>query len=667
MYAVAGVIVGLFVGLGYKAFDVQISNGDYYREWASRQHMRTLKVPAPRGVITDIHGQELAVTVDVDSVYVNPEQVSNVATTAQALTDVLGIDLSQLELKLASRRAFVWLKRHVHTAQAQQIRKLGLAGIGLRREPRRFYPKRSLASTVIGFAGIDNVGLDGVELSQNELLTGRRVEVPVVRDASGKLMFTQVPAVVSGSAVTLTLDSQIQFIAERALAESVKKNEAKSGGTAIVLDMKGAVLAMANWPTYDPNSPKGASEAGARNHSITDAYEIGSIMKVFTIAAGLDAGVIRPDTVINVERGRYTIGRKIITDTFNDWELDVGGILKRSSNVGAVKVAQRLGAQALYEALRNYGFGAQTGIELPGERSGIVRNYKRWGSSGLSAISFGYDLTATALQVAAAMAAIGSGGVYHVPRIVERVSGGQGKLEYQRTPNSRRVMKQRTARQLTEMLALVFQKGKHGGTARSVDIEGYRAGGKTGTAHKVYNGKYTRTRYLSSFAGLAPIDNPRIAVVVIIDEPAGRHYYGSAVAAPVFGKIVTETLRYQLVPSSKPTQAASQVAVESPAALSGQTDNTTDTVMIDPGVAIEYAKFPAVPPRPDQKLDPVARQETWMVPNFTGLSISRALELATEAGVEIEVEGTGRAVSQHPPPGLAAKPKQARLVFAHVN
>ena len=660
MYATAIVILLLFLGLGYKAYDLQISQGDKYLQWARRQHMRTLKVPAPRGVIYDAKGQELAVTIDVDSVYANPEQVDNVRATAESIGTILNMDLRQLELRLASTRGFVWIKRHLQAEHAKRLKELALPGIGFRREPRRFYPMRSLASTVIGVVGVDNRGLDGIELSQNDLLAGRRVELPAVRDAAGRVMlFERAPDIVAGSSIKLTIDSQIQFIVERALERAAEKHQPKSG-TAIVMDMEGGVLAMANWPSYDPNTPFRSREVGARNYATTDTYEIGSIMKVFTVAAALDIGVVKPDTTINVEHGRYRIGRKIIRDTYKDWELDVGGVLKRSSNVGAVKIAQKLGASSLYKALRRYGFGKKTGMEIPGERAGFVRDPDRWGVSGLVAASFGYDLTATALQVVAAMAAIGSQGIYYPPRVIQEVYNASGELEYRRTPNGHRIMKQRTALQLQKMLALVFEKGKYGGTARKVEVQGYQAGGKTGTAHKVYHGKYSNTHYLSSFAGLAPIESPQIAVLVIIDEPTGGEYYGSSVAAPAFAEIASQTLRYLLVPNS-----SAQIHQPQP---SEEEEGRKQPIPGKDIAPIAYA--PLMQPIPGdirEALDPVAKQETWVVPNFIGLGIGRAVALAAQSGTSLEIEGTGRAIAQHPLPGLAVKPRQCRVLFAHVE
>ncbi|WP_428262632.1 penicillin-binding transpeptidase domain-containing protein [Haliangium sp.] len=662
IYIVGVILTAMFLGIAYRAYGLQIDQADKYRTKARRQHLRTVELPAPRGPILDIQGRELAVTADADSVYANPRQVSDANATARSVAAVLGLDVRALEASLVTRRHFVWIERHVTPEEARQLRDLELEGIYLTPEPRRFYPGKGLAGPVLGFAGIDGDGLDGLELRMDELLRGEQARVAALRDAAGRVMMADgVVKARPGATVTLTLDRAIQDVAERALADAVAEHQAKGGSLVVVDVATGGVLAMASQPTYDPNSPGRAVRTHARNRAVTDAYEIGSVMKVFTVTAALDAGVVSPEELIDVEGGSLQVGRKLIRDTYHDDVLSVAGVIKRSSNVGAVKVAARLGADELYQALARYGFGTKTGIELPGERAGKLRSPKRWGEIGLASMAFGYGMTVTALQVAAGFAAVGAGGVYREPRIIHEVRDASGRVLYQHQPIDRQVMRPETAAAMLPMLASVFDKGRDGGTARSLDPPPFPVGAKTGTARKVdpETRQYSRELYVSSFAGLAPIDDPRIAVVVLLDEPRGEHYYGAHVAGPAFVQVVDETLRYLGVPPQAGDEPRTRAQgrrtrgepSRPPAAISNAPEPTPTPAGIDgDAVAIPFA---------EATLDDLVT-----VPDFRGLGMGHALSLAREVGVELELEGTGRAVAQYPPPGPSPRPVTCRVLFA---
>jgi cell division protein FtsI (penicillin-binding protein 3) len=644
---VAGLLTLLLAAIAYRAYGLQIREADHYRLLAQRQHIATVEVPAPRGVVYDATGAELAVSADIDSVYANPREIDDLIGTAEKLGELCGLDAAELEARLASPRQFVWIERHVSAGEAAAVKAARLPGVYLTPEPRRFYPGRRLAGPVIGFAGIDGRGLDGIELTMDGELAGKRISAAAVRDASGDLMLPDVGARPRpGASVTLTLHRYLQMAAERALDRSMTLEKAHAG-VVVVLDVKtGDVLALASWPSYDPNRPGGAREQGARNRAVTDVYEIGSIMKVFTIAAALDSGAVTPDTWFDIEGGRLAVGRKIIRDTYHDQRLSVGGILKRSSNVGAVKIARRLGREKLHEALLRFGFGQKTGIELPGEETGLVRSPARWGEIGLATHAFGYGMSVTPLQVAAAFAAVANGGVYHPPRLVREVRGDSGKLLHSRQAESRRILSEKTARDLVPMMASVFERGKEGGTAQSLTLDGFRAGGKTGTAHKIdpATGRYGDKLYLSSFAGFAPVEDPRVAVLVLIDEPHGENHYGGKVAGPVWVEVMTATLRYLGVPTEKGTEAPAgdRPADKEPAA---------GAQAVDEGAPVAD--------------DEVLQSGPGGMPDFTGLGVAEALELAGQHGIRVEVEGSGRAIRQFPPPGAPSKAAECRIVFAH--
>jgi cell division protein FtsI (penicillin-binding protein 3) len=654
---IAGVVLGaLSCGLVYRAHGLQIERGDHYAELARRQHLLEVEVPAPRGAIRDATGHELAITADIDSVYANPRAVVDVAGTAATIAEILGADVRTLEARLSSSRYFAWLERHVTPDIARAVADAGLPGIALAKEPRRYYPAQSLAGPILGFADIDGHGLEGLERTLDQLLRGERVELPALRDAAGHVMLPPetdalAARAATGATVRLTLDRSIQFFAERALGDAIAEHRAVAG-TVVVLEVdSGSVLAMASWPTYNPNDPEGRKLArgGARNRALTDVFEAGSVMKVFTVAAALDAGAVRPDDMFDVS-GPFRVGRKPIRDTYEDDRLTVGGVLKRSSNIGVVKIAQRLGRERLYEALRRFGFGQRTGIELPGEQPGLVWTADRWGELELATIAYGYGLAVTPLQLATAIAAIGNDGVLNEPRIVAEVvdAGGTRTRMAPRRAEGRRVLSATTAAALLPMLASVFDRGRDGGTARSIVVEGFRAGGKTGTSYKLdpSTGAYSDELFLSSFIGLAPIDAPRLAVVVLIDEPHGEHHYGGVVAGPVFARVVSESLRYLGVPGEP------------------EADGNHDQPQAGPeGEPAPPEVIPIADPEP---VTGDGHEPATLVPNFLGLSAGAALDRARTAGLEVQLVGHGRAVEQFPAPGWVSGPGglSVRILFS---
>ncbi|MEM9488916.1 MAG: penicillin-binding transpeptidase domain-containing protein, partial [Myxococcota bacterium] len=543
----------------------------------------------------------------------------------------------------------------------RMLREADLPGIYLTPEPRRFYPGMTLAGPVLGFAGIDGGGLDGIEYKMDELLSGRQARFAAVRDAAGRVMMADgLVKPEPGATILLTIDRAIQFAAERALQDAIVANSAKAGSVVVLDVSSGGVLAMANWPTYDPNRP--GARGNARNRAVTDAFEIGSVMKVFTVAAALDTDAIDTDELIDVEEGRLQIGRKLIRDTYRDGELTVGGIIKRSSNVGAVKVARRLGKKGLHEAMIRYGFASPTGIELPGERSGRIRNPKQWGEIGLASISFGYGMTATAVQIAAGFAALGNGGEYLEPRLIHEVRDASGKILYTHTPLGRAIVKPATAAAMLPMLASVFDRGRDGGTARTLERPGFPVGGKTGTARKVdpETRQYSQELYVSSFAGLAPIDDPRIAVVVIIDEPRGEHYYGGRVAGPAFVQVVDETLRYLGVPpQSEPPGHATGHAADA-----GRPSEPAQASPPPPPAITPLAGADSSGSQPAEADADQADIPAGGVPNFIGMGVTRALEQARRSGLAVAIEGSGVAVEQYPPAGSEIGDDPCLIVFS---
>jgi len=686
----AGLVVSAGLGgVAWRAWTLQVDEGDHYRALAEKQHALTVGIPAPRGDIIDAAGRPLAVSAAADSIWANPREIRDVTDTADRLAKLIGGDPVTLEARLGGDHRFVWLARHVAPELARTVANAKLPGIEVSKEPRRWYPARSVGGTVIGRSDIDGNGIDGIELAMNAQLIGHRGGGTALRDARGKRMFADgFERPFAGATVQLSLDASIQAIAEAAVDEAVRINKARSGVVVVLEVGTGRVLAMASAPARDPNGPNGPNgndnQGSARNRGVADSYEAGSVMKVFSVAAALDDGLVTPETEFEIGGGQLKLaGRAVpIRDVEHDLYLDVSGIIKRSSNVGAAKIALRFGATKLYAALKRFGFGKRTGIELPGEQPGMLRDGAKWREVELATIAFGYGLTVTPLQLAAAMAAFGDHGIYHEPRIVDRVIDDDGTLLYQAAPGSRRVVSDRTATQIRAMLASVFEGGKLAGTAAKLVVPGFRCGGKTGTANKydpAIRG-YSADHYLSTFAGLAPIAAPRLAIAVAIDDPSEGDHFGAKVAGPVFARVASEALRYlgvpgepaicpPPVPGAPPSIAAKTCLPAVPAPI-GQ-----KPVAPAPGAGSSRPRVPAPLQGAQTQIasadDPVADQPPILIPDFRGMGMARAIATARAAHVLIDVSGTGRVVRQDPAPGPAPnRPDRAmpvQLQFSDEN
>ena len=524
--AFGAVLTGLFAGVGKRAYNLQVKEADKLRGMAEEQYLREVELPPRRGRILDRNGAELASTADVDSIYCNPRRLPDPREAARVLGKALGMDRHELEKKLLQRRFFAWVKRKVTPDEAAAVKALDLPGLAFVKEPRRFYPNRGLAATVMGLAGSDGRGLDGVELAFDKQLRGTTSSVVGIRDALGReLAVDGLPDTPTGAGadVVLSIDRYLTFVTERAITEGQARTHAKDV-VAIVMDpTTGELLAMASVPSYNPNDPGDAASGGARNRAIADAYEPGSTMKTFTLASALDAGVIRPDDRFDCLQGKMMVGKYSIHDTHAHGVLTAAEVFKFSSNIGATKIARRLGREGLADALARFGFGRPTGVGLPGERAGIIRPVDKWGDIGFANVSFGQGLTVTPLQMVAGVSAIAAGGVYRAPRVVARIVQADGSIETPASPVDRRVMSESAAH---TMLGIMRGVTEEGGTAKQAAIEGYQVGGKTGTAQKVANGHYDPNKWVSSFVGVVPLEAPRLAIIIVVDEPEGGHLGG---------------------------------------------------------------------------------------------------------------------------------------------
>jgi cell division protein FtsI (penicillin-binding protein 3) len=627
-------LLALFGVVLLRAAKVQLLDRSRLARLQRDQTRRELEWAPRRGMIVDRRGEALAVTRDVDSVFADPsafETPRSRAVAAARLANALRIDRARVLEKLGQPdRRFVWIKRRIDEASAQRVRSLGLDGIELVKEPKRFYPQRQLAGHVLGFVGEEN-GQEGLERELDSQLRGKSVQVQATRDARGTMVLEHgAPdsADLTGATVTLTLDSAIQLAAEKELANAVRVSRAASGW-AVVLDVQtGAVLALAGNPVFDANKP-GRDPMIWRDRAVQDQLEPGSTIKSFVVARALDEGVLRSDELLYCEHGVWSeAGRKIHDTHPVDWA-NPTTILRESSNICAAKIGEKLGKQKLIEGLRAFGFGEKTGVGLPGEARGALANPRRMPQIALLTTSFGQGMSATGIQTVAAMAAIANSGVLLRPYLVAKVVAADGTVLLSRGREEvRRVLRPQTAQRLSAMLEEVVAKG----TGTRAALAGHRVAGKTGTAQKVdpIRGGYGDKR-LSSFLGFAPADAPRVAILVAIDEPegAGADVTGGMVAAPAWGAIADEALRQLDVMPEQVKETAPLLAST-----------------LAPVPAAEVAS-----PQPE----PTARPGHAVVPDVSGLGARSAMRRLGQASLEPELRGSGRAIAQSPRAGAIVK------------
>jgi cell division protein FtsI (penicillin-binding protein 3) len=627
IFLVIGVFLAFFGAVLFRAFELQVLKGRDLKALAERQYSKTLNVQSKRGDIYDRNMKELAVSIEVDSVYSQPAGVRSRRAVARALAPILSMERSEIEKRLASRSGFVWLKRQVDLRDDSRKAVSDLDGVGLVKESRRFYPNLQLASNIIGFTGVDSNGLEGVELFYDDVLKGESSEVTGEKDARGGVLLYEDPdktVPVEGSVVELTIDKTIQYIAEKSLRKAVDASGAK-GGTALVMDpATGEVLAMASLPTFDPNDFRKYPPERRRNRAVTDVFEPGSTLKLFIISAALEEGVIGPRTVVFCENGLYRVSDRVFHDTKPYGWLSTAQVLKHSSNIGAAKIGERLGRARLYRYLKSFGFGAGTGVDLPGEVAGSLRHYGDWSDVTLQTVSFGQGVSTTSIQLATALSAIANGGFLMRPYMARSVKDAGGAVLKETAPVIvRRVISEETAGAVAEMLTGVVGKG---GTGSLAAVEGFEVAGKTGTAQKpdLDHGGYADGAFVASFMGFVPAKDPRLTILVTVDEPQGD-YHGGTVAAPVFREIASRSLAYMGVfpeETAAPVVAAGAVAEDVPLTAVG-----------------------AVP---------------FGVPDFTGRTVRTALRMAKEGAFEVEVHGSGKAVSQRPEAGSGV-PRNGRV------
>ncbi len=517
-----------------RAVHLQVLDTEFLNEQAESRHLRTERIIAHRGVITDRNGEPLAISTPVDSIWANPGQFAPAVDKIPVLARALDIDAQVLMRRITRSmdKEFLYLKRHLSPEQANAVLALQLPGINVQREYHRYYPAAEVTGHLIGFTNIDDEGQEGLELAFDPWLAGESGAKRVLKDRRGQSIenVASIRPAHHGRDLRISIDLRLQYLAYRTLKTAIRAHEARSGSI-VVLDVEtGEVLAMANQPTYNPNDRSQFAAARYRNRAITDIFEPGSSIKPLVVAAALESGQYRPSSIIDTAPGFVTIGAKTIEDGHNLGRVSLTTILARSSNVGVTKLAMALQPDQLWETMARFGFGELTGSGFPGESAGMLTHFTHWQAISQATLAYGYGVSVTPLQLAQAYAAIGTGGVLRPVSLLALDRPGEGK----------RILGEDTAKAVRDMLEEVVRPG---GTGTKAAVDGYRIAGKTGTAWKFAAGGYSKDKYISIFAGLAPASDPRLATVVVIDEPRGELYYGSDVAAPVFADVMAESLR----------------------------------------------------------------------------------------------------------------------------
>ncbi len=642
-------------------------------EWLARraqeQQRDKEELGGVRGLILDRRGKELARSVGADSFFASPAEVEDFDAAAKGLARVLGEDAGALADRLRkareARRSFVWLARKVEEAQAEAVRALNLKGVYSMQEQVRRYPNGALAAHVVGFVDLDSKGLAGVEQVYNASLKGKQGVRLVDADARRRGFESEGTDPQQGQTVVLTIDQTVQFMVERALNAAVERSRAKSAAAVVIDPKTGEILALANAPAFDPNVASAVSAEARRNDALQNIFEPGSTFKVVAYAAALEEGKTKPDERIDCQMGSINVKGRTVRDHTAYGSLTATEALAKSSNVAAIKLGIRVGDELMYEYIRRFGFGARTGVELPGETSGLLRNVSKWHPSSIGSIAIGQEIGVTPVQMAAAYTAIANDGVRVTPHLVKEVRDAAGNVVERARHETHRVVSAETARTLRGMLESVTIKG----TAKRARPEGYTAAGKTGTAQKIdpKTKAYSATKHVASFVGFAPVENPAAVIIVMVDEPVGA-YHGGDVAAPIFREIADQVLPYlDVMPTFDPAtddgsgaprlaadagaRRTSAEASSAPEALPAPATGLPEVALTGRGEIKEVVYVPA-------------GEGALLMPDLRGRSVRDVARVCAQLGLELEARGEGLAVRQSPAAGQSIEAGQTvRIEF----
>lgn len=683
---VAAFVVFWMLGISARLVYLQVSQHEKLTARAQQQQQDSFEISPTRGAVLDRQERELARTIDTTSVFVAPDEfrkdkkdseeqvIAAVDCTAQGLAASLGLDrkalFSQINDARNNGRRFIWIARRIPPDQATVLESLALAGVHTKKEPKRFYPNGSLAANVLGFVGLDGNGLAGIEQVYNQKITGEPGRVFIEKDSLGRAYeSTEVPGR-PGQTVVLTIDQSIQYQAEAALTTAIAESGAKAG-TAIVLDPHtGEILALANAPTFDPNDVGAAPPDARANWALQNIYEPGSTFKVVAFSAAIEKGLAKPDEMIDCQMGAITVAKRVIHDHHPFGTLTLAEALAKSSNVAAIKLGLRVGDPTMYEYITRFGFGSRTGIELPGETAGVVRPISRWQPSSIGSVAIGQEIGVTPLQMVAAFGALANDGIRIAPHLIREIRNSEGAPTYRPTPEQRRVISRETAGALRGMLEGVTLNG----TAKKAQLDGYSAAGKTGTAQKIdaKTKTYSKTKFVASFVGFAPVNNPAVVIIVVIDEPGGS-YHGGDVAAPVFRQIAEQILPEMGVMPDTDLKNPELVAraLQTPAQI---VKIRAEEKQRETEVREEETRQATMPrvsarERGGEIVYAVATANAVLMPDLRGRSVRDVARACAQLGMQLEARGDGgRVVVQNPQAGLELRPGQVIYVdFGKAN
>ncbi|MEE9580638.1 MAG: penicillin-binding protein 2, partial [Nitrosomonadaceae bacterium] len=531
-----------FLGLVVRAIYLQGMHNDFLQQKGESRYSRVIEISAHRGMITDRHGEPLAISTPVESVWASPHDMDATPGQLKKLANLIRMDVVEVRKRISDqKRDFVYLRRHLPPDITAKVVELNIPGIFLKREFRRYYPTGELTAHMLGFTDIDDNGQEGIELGWQDTLAGKPGSRRVIKDRKGRIV-EDVESILEpkpGQDIALSIDSKIQYLAYRELKQAMEINKAKAGEIVVLDTQTGEVLALANLPTFNPNNRIKTNSGRARNRVLTDVFEPGSTLKPFTVAAALEAGGIKPDTIFQTAPGTLTIGKATISDSHREGPLTVEQVIQKSSNVGSAKIALTLSPQTLWETFSRSGFGASTGSGFPGEVNGKLRPYQTWRPIEQATMSYGHGIAVNLLQLARAYTLFSEEGKLKPVSLLKINTPAVGK----------QVISRDTALAVSKMLEMVVRPG---GTAPLAQISGYRVAGKTGTSHKIEGNGYAKDRYIATFVGYAPVSKPRLIIAVMLDEPSAGRYYGGTVAAPVFSRVMVSALRILNVPHDAP-------------------------------------------------------------------------------------------------------------------
>lgn len=663
------VLSGLFLVwsclLVFRLVNLQIFQYAELTARARRQQSRSFEISPQRGTIYDRHGRELAISVNVDSIFAIASEIPDKNKAAEQLARGLNLRRQDVLARLRATRGFTWIKRKVDYPEVARVKALNIAGIYFEKESKRYYPNRELGAHVIGYVGMDNEGLSGLEFAYEKRIGGAPGRVVLLSDARQRSFSSVEKAPESGEDLVLTLDQTLQYLAEQELANQVRKSKAL-GGTAIIMEPHtGDILAMANYPAFNPNYYQKYSPEHWKNRAILSTYEPGSTFKIFTAATALEERLTRPDEPIDCMNGVIVVGKHRIRDHKPYGVLPLREVVAYSSNVGAAQLGFRIGKERFERYIRSFGFGAATGLDLPGEAKGLLRPASQWPMVTLANIAMGHGIGVTPLQLVTSVSAIANGGYRVKPRIVQKTrSGPVEKVRFEHHDARLRILSASTTAEIRKMLTGVVKKG----TAKRSQLEGFSAAGKTGTAQKIDpNGRYSHSRFIASFVGFAPAEHPALAVVVTIDEPRGR-YYGGEVAAPVFRSIAERALRYLAISPDQELTSAQRAKRRQNAAAQDLAQDQFQPV--DASWEGEAAESEPASPKEEEVVAPafnapeiapaaavgfsdVAVVE---VPDVRGKSLRIAVAEISKLGLQTGVFGSGLVVEQSPAPSSLVEP-----------